>query len=65
MDDKVLKMARSLQHSIIPSVSQMAKAYLDLVEEYKELRHKYVMEVGRRVMKTHHKTLKKLADSGD
>lgn len=62
MTDEMVKRARSLQHSTIPSVSEISKAYLELAEEYKILRKKYILEVSKRVMKTHHKTLKRLSD---
>jgi uncharacterized protein YdcH (DUF465 family) len=56
MNEEMIELATGLQHSNVREVSELAKAYLALKDEYIQI-------CGENVMMRHEKLLKKLAES--
>lgn len=65
MNKEMIELAAGLQHSNIPEISNLAKAYLELNTQYESVSSRLFEMVSEQVMDKHAKLLQRLADSGD
>lgn len=65
MNKEMIELATGLQHSNIPEISNLAKAYLELNTQYESVSNRLIEVVSQDVISRHEGLLKRLADSGD
>lgn len=65
MNKEMIELASGLQHSNIPEISNLAKAYLELNTQYESVTSRLIEVISKDVIDKNGKLLKRLADSGD